>query len=210
MTIFTVLLYAHIAFGSISLLVGLYVLLAKKGDKTHKQIGNIFYFAMLLSSLISLQMAILHPNYFLFAVGIFTLYLLLSGKRYLKIKTLTDVKIIDRILSILMLLFSIAFIILGANNIYHNNLFGIVFLVFGGLGLLNVYQDLTYFKGQAKTKNFGLVTHLQRMIGSYIATTTAFLVVNNHILPDILAWLLPTICFVPLQIIWTQKYRVAK
>jgi hypothetical protein len=77
MNIFKILLYTHILFGSISLLVGLYVLLTKKGDKIHRKIGNIFYFSMLISSLISLPMAIMHPNYFLFAVGIFTLYLLL-------------------------------------------------------------------------------------------------------------------------------------
>ncbi|MEJ7684882.1 MAG: hypothetical protein WKG06_44950 [Segetibacter sp.] len=47
------------------------------------------------------------------------------------------------------------------------------------------------------------------MTGSYVASATAFLVVNNKILPNIIAWLLPTIIIVPLIVSWTRKYKVA-
>jgi len=52
-----------------------------------------------------------------------------------------------------------------------------------------------------------LVTHLQRMIGAYIASLTAFLVVNNTILPGVIAWLLPSVLLVPFIMAWSKKYK---
>jgi hypothetical protein len=53
-----------------------------------------------------------------------------------------------------------------------------------------------------------MLCHLQRMIGSFIAALTAFLVVNNNILPGIVAWLLPTIILVPVIILLSQKLQI--
>ena len=46
------------------------------------------------------------------------------------------------------------------------------------------------------------------MMGSYIAAMTAFIVVNNTILPEIVAWLLPTVIVTPLIIKWSRKYKI--
>jgi hypothetical protein len=46
------------------------------------------------------------------------------------------------------------------------------------------------------------------MTGSYIASSTAFLVVNNTILPGIIAWLIPTVLLVPLIIMWSRKNEI--
>jgi len=71
-----------------------------------------------------------------------------------------------------------------------------------------VYQDFRNYKSQNSIKNFWLLVHIQRMIGSYIAAATAFLVVNNTILPGIVAWLLPTVILVPLIFKWSNKYKI--
>ncbi|TVR77746.1 MAG: DUF2306 domain-containing protein [Chitinophagaceae bacterium] len=199
---------AHIFFGGISLVIGLFILLIKKGDKRHKSIGNIFFYAMILTVFSAFIMTYLRPNYFLFIVGVFTAYMLLSGKRYLKKKKITDVKHIDWLLTFIMLLFGAAFIAFGFYLVFKSNFFGIVFLVFGVISLVFVYQDYLNFKGKAGVKNYWLVTHFQRMIGSYIATITAFLVVNNTFLPGVIAWLLPTAILVPLIIFWSRKYEI--
>jgi hypothetical protein len=89
-------------------------------------------------------------------------------------------------------------------------MFGVVFMVFGAGALFFVYQDVQHFRGKAKIKNYYLTTHLQRMIGSYIAALTAFLVVNNTILPGVLAWLLPSMVLVPVIIRTTIRYKVDK
>lgn len=208
MDIFTTLLIIHIAGGSLSLLLGLYILLTKKGNAIHKKIGKIYLYAMLINSIVAIPLSYMHPNYFLFLVSIFTIYMLLTGVRYLDKKKSTDVKTTDWILTIVMLLFALAFIGFGIFNISKANYFGIVFIVFGSIGLLFSYQDNQNFKGKSTIKNYFLTTHIQRMTGSYIATTTAFLVVNNKLLPDILAWLIPTILIVPLIVKWTRKYKV--
>jgi len=75
---------------------------------------------------------------------------------------------------------------------------------------LFVLQDWLNFKGKSTIRNFFLTTHIQRMMGSYIASVTAFLVVNNEILPPVIVWLLPTLVIAPLITIWTRKYKVEK
>ena len=210
MDIFKILLTLHIIGGSISLLLGLYLMFAKKGNSRHKKIGKIYFFAMLTASIAAIPMSYLHPNYFLFLISVFTIYMLLTGIRYLTKKSISNVNTVDWVLTLIMLLFAVAFIVFGIFNIRNGNYFGTVFIVFGSIGLLFSYQDFINFKGLSKIKNYFLTTHLQRLTGSYIASTTAFLVVNNKILPSILAWLLPTILLAPLIIIWTRKYKVEK
>ncbi|MFT5963987.1 MAG: putative membrane protein [Flavobacterium sp.] len=208
MTLFNFLLIIHIFLGGTGLLLGIFAMFSKKGDKRHKLIGNIYYCSMLGTGLIAMILSYLHPSQFLFIIAVFTLYMILTGKRYLKKKKISDVKKIDWLLTLTMFIFGTAFIGLGANGIVKNNYFGIVLVVFGGLSLLFVYQDYRNFKGQSSIKNFWLTTHLQRMVGSFIAAFTAFIVVNNTFLPEIVAWLLPTFALVPLIIIWRRKYQI--
>ncbi|MBS1646586.1 MAG: hypothetical protein JST67_04540 [Bacteroidetes bacterium] len=208
MEIFKVLLITHILCGGLSLALGLYILIVKKGTAIHKKVGKAYFYAMLINSVVAIPMSYLHPNYFLFLISIFTIYMLLTGLRYLHKKKLTDVNKYDWFLTIIMLLFSVAFVGFGIFNFTQENYFGIIFMVFGFIGLFFSYQDRLNFTGKSKIKNFFLTTHIQRMTGSYIASTTAFLVVNNTLLPSIMAWLLPTALMAPLIIFWTRKYKI--
>lgn len=208
MSLFNVLLIIHITSGGLSLILGLYQLIARKGDQRHKRIGRVYFYSMLTAAFVALPMSYLHPNYFLFIVGVFTSYMLLTGVRYLKKKSILDVDAIDWVLTFTMGIMGMAFIGSGLYSIVKSNFFGIVLCVFGAIGLLFVYQDYINFKGQSRVKNFWLTTHIQRMTGSYIASVTAFLVVNNTMLPGIIAWLLPTILLVPLIIKWSRQREI--
>jgi len=210
MEIFKILLAIHIVGGSISLLLGLYILLTKKGNKIHKKVGKIYFISMLTASIIAMPMSYLHPHYFLFIISIFTSYMLLTGTRYLAKKSIEDINKIDWSITASMLIFSLAFIIFGINLLIKSNTFGVVFLVFGSISMLFVRQDWINYTGKSKMKNYFLTTHIQRMMGSYIASCTAFLVVNNTILPSVIAWLLPTIILSPLISFWTKKYFIKK
>ncbi|CAN5697573.1 hypothetical protein BH11BAC3_BH11BAC3_23780 [soil metagenome] len=207
---FKALLILHIIGGSVSLLLGTFILARKKGDSVHRLTGNIYYYVMLITALVALPMSYLHTNYFLFIIAVFTSYMLVTGRRYIKKNGTTAISFVDWLLTLLMLIFALLFIALGIFNIVKGNIFGIVFIVFGSIGLLFVYQDYINFNKKSKVENFGLTTHLQRMIGSYVASATAFLVVNNKLLPGIIAWLLPTLIIVPLIIKWTRKYKILK
>lgn len=208
MSLFKVLLYIHIACGATSLLLGLLILLSKKGNALHKNVGIFYFYSMLTAALISFPMSYLHLNYFLFIIGVFTSYLLLTGKRSLKKKQISDVQNIDWALTIVMLIFGILFIVFGSYKLTHSDYFGIVFLVFGSISIFFVWQDKRNFTGKSRYKNYWLTKHIQRMVASYIATVTAFLVVNNKVLLDTIAWLLPTVLLVPLIVKWMIKYNI--
>ncbi len=215
-TAFKIFLIVHIAGGSIGLLTGLFNIIQKKGGKKHKLIGRVFYFSMLMAGLSSLVLSCLKPNYFLFMVGLFTLYMVVSGQRYLNYsqQERQEIEKIDWVISIIMLLSGLLFIGLGTWSIVKLNLFGLVFVTFGTLGLLFVWQDFLNFNKKNSTKNHWLIGHLQRMTGAFIASITAFLVVNAKYFPDSIPgfvyWILPTIIFTPLIIKWSNKYQANK
>ena len=71
--------------------------------------------------------------------------------------------------------------------------FGIVFLLFGTASLRLCYTEYKAYTGKVTDTLYGLKNHIGRMTGAYIAAFTAFIVVNNTFLPDVLAWSLPGI-----------------
>lgn len=213
-SIFTVFLVVHIIGGGIGLISGSVNILLKKGGKTHRRVGSIFYMAMIISSISSLILSYIHPNPFLCMVGIFTLYMVATGKRYIYLKLLginQQPKLLDWCLSIGMLLAGIVLLVMGINHLLKSNSFGLVFIVFGMLGIVFSYTDFQNFKGKAKTKKYWLLGHISRMTGAYIASLTAFLVVNGQYfpieIPAIILWLMPTILLVPFIIRWSRNVQ---
>jgi uncharacterized membrane protein len=210
-TTFTILLLIHIVSGSIGLITGTINLIRKKGDKLHKNFGFFFLSEMLINGVSGLLMSLIHFNFFLLIVGVFSIYMVSTGQRYLSLKTISPSQKalkIDWILSAGMFLFGIGFIIYGILLLLSSNNFGIVLLVFGFISISMAYQDFKNYQGRNSNKNFWLLVHIQRMMGSYIAAMTAFIVVNNTILPGIVAWLLPTVIVTPLIFKWSRKYKI--
>jgi uncharacterized membrane protein len=213
-TVFKILLACHILGGTVGLVCGLINMVRRKGDKTHKLVGKGFLYGMLTSGFTSFALSILHPNLFLFMVGVLTVYSVGTGQRYLSLKDLGNGQkplLVDWVLTIMMLLAGIAFVGIGINLIVKGNNFGIVFIAFGGLGLRNVKNDFNFYRGIIDVKNYWLIQHIGRMSGGFIASVTAVLVVNNKyfsFIPEVLLWLLPTLLIVPLIIYWSRKYAI--
>ncbi|MEO8853931.1 MAG: hypothetical protein ABI359_09135 [Ginsengibacter sp.] len=214
---FRIFLVIHIISGTTGLLAGTINILRKKGDKTHKLAGKFFLYSMLAVGFSAFVLSVLHPNYFLFIVGVFTIYMAASGDRYLRLKNISISQrpgIIDWALTSFMAVFGMAFIGFGIYNLVKGNNFGIVLIVFGLVGLKFVKTDIKNFRGKSNVINFWLLAHLQRMIGAYIAALTAFLVVNGDALQDFLPtyviWLLPTVLVVPFIFKWTNKFKLIK
>lgn len=218
MDTYKVFLVIHIIAGTIGLISGTVNMIRKKGDKYHKIVGLFFLYGMLMVSFSSFALSIIHPNYFLFIVGVFTLYLVTTGQRYLSLKNLgysQKPTFIDWALTLTMLLFGLTFIGLGVLHLMHNNTFGIVFIVFGSIGLIMAKTDIKNYKGKSEIKNVWLTFHIQRMCAGYIAALTALLVVNfpNGLLPNYLAfvpWLTPTAVVTPLIFKWSKKHKILK
>ena len=210
--IFNFFLTIHILGGSIGLLSGMWNLVARKGGARHRTVGRVFGVAMLAAGISALVLATLHPNPFLFIVGVFTLYMVGTG--WLRLKrdlAATRPGSLEFALTLAMGLAGVAFVVLGAIELFRGVPFGVVYLTFGAIGLLFVRRDVQDLRRKI-APNKRIAAHLQRMVGAYIAALTAFLVVNaGHMhgsIPGVVYWLLPTAVLTPLIIKWSRPYRV--
>jgi ABC-type enterochelin transport system permease subunit len=91
---------------------------------------------------------------------------------------------------------------------------GLILPVFGTLSTFQMFSELRLFlklRKQALPKNTWLKRHIGMMMGAYIATFTAFVVVNiNDFQPAWVPWLLPTFFGVPISIYFTRKFTPTK
>lgn len=213
-TIYQLFLNIHIISGSAALIAGLLNLLRKKGDAWHIKAGKFFVYAMLFTGFSSLLLSVYISSFFLFITGVFSIYLVGTGQRYLYLRQLNKgqkPKAVDWMLTLSMLVAGLFFAGLGIGMLLGKNMMGLTHLTFGFIGLTAVYADFRSYKGKEEAPAFWLLAHLQRMTGAYIAALTAFLVVNAHqipiALPAVVYWLLPTAILVPLIFYWSAKYR---
>jgi uncharacterized membrane protein len=210
MNTFSILLSIHIISGGISLILGSLIMMAKKGDSRHKQLGQIFFIAMSLSATVSIPLGIMHTNYFLLCIGIWTLYMLITGKRFLRIIDYTKTSKIDKFISLAMALVTIVMLCISITSMIKGSTLGYVLGSFTLLNILFLRADYQFFNGISKYKNPQMAIHIQRMCGAFIASLTAFIVVNNTYFPSIIGWLLPGAIFIPLIAKWTRKWTTIK
>ena len=214
-SIFKLLLVLHIAGGSIGLFAGTINIIRKKGDRGHKLFGFFFQIGMLSAGSSALALSLIHPNYFLFVVGVFTLYLLGSGSQYILNYKLKKTKNkFGFAISASMLIAGVGLTLTGGKLLFNENNFGLVMIAFGVIGLLMVRADLIQYKAANFDGNKLLSLHLQRMTAAYIAALTALLVVNaRHLplqVPPVFIWLFPTVILTPLIIKWSRKHSKEK
>ena len=202
------LIYIHAFFGGIGLITGIGSIIVKKGSRAHKNMGKLFSVGMLTSSLISIPISWMpnHENIFLFLIGLFTIYLVLAGNRALTFKRKKQANWIDKLISGTMFLCSITMLIFGIYSFINSNTLGILFLFFGGFGLLLAIKDFIFYKKPVKPKNAWLILHLGKMIGALIASITAFIVAGLGI-GNLISWTLPTILGTIYIVYWKRKVK---
>ena len=186
-----ILIYIHAGFGGIALLTGSLALIVKKGNKVHKKSGKVFFYSMLTSAAVAFIISVLpnHESAFLFSIGVFSTYFLLSGYRSLNFKQKElDLKI-DKIIACLII--AIGLIMILYPVILHGKL-NVILLVFGIIGLVFGLRDIRLLKDIKRLRRSWLKLHLGKMTGGYIAAVSAFFVVNQ-ILPGIWNWFVPGI-----------------
>lgn len=184
-----ILIYIHAGLGGLALLAGGVAIISKKGRSLHKKSGKVFFYAMIVSAITALVVAVLpkHENPFLFSIGLFSIYFLLSGFRSLKYKRdLSGLKL-DKIISYAIMLVGLGMIVIPP--IFLGRII-IVLTVFGFMGLAFGFRDIKLYRKPEELKKKWLKLHLGDMTGGYIAAVSAFLVVNN-VFPALLNWFLP-------------------
>lgn len=183
--------FIHAPLGGIALLAGGISLIAKKGNNVHKKSGRVFFFSMLFSAISAFIISVLpnHESPFLFSIGLFSIYFLISGLRSLKFKQKEFQLKTEKIIAYLINLTGIVMILYPVLLFSKLN---IILTVFGVVGIVFGLRDLKLFKDIKRLKKNWLKLHLGKMTGGYIAATSAFFVVNQ-ILPGIWNWFVPGI-----------------
>lgn len=174
----------------------------------------LFVFGMMTAGISSVALAIMHPNPFLFMIGVFTLYMTGTGVRFIKSKLSNPSPILfDRILQVGMGISGVILIGWGAKLLVTGNMFGVVLITFGGIGMAMLVHDLKIIRKPEPDKLANIRIHIQRLLDAFIASFTAFLVVNLEYLPDFIPgwmyWFLPTLLITPLISYWVRKYKKA-
>lgn len=183
--------YIHAPLGGIALLSGGISLVSKKGSPLHKKSGKVFFYSMLLSAFSALVVSVLpnHKSPFLFFIGIFSSYFLISGILSLRYKLKAIRLSIDKIIAYLICITGFAMvtypIILYSKLNLILTVFGLASIVFG-------LRDLSRLKDVKRLRKGWLKLHLGKMTGGYIAAVSAFFVVNQ-ILPSVWNWFVPTL-----------------
>jgi hypothetical protein len=214
----TSLLYLHVAGGTAALLSMLIPVLTKKGGLTHRRAGWVFVGGMTIVSVTAFLLAGARwatdptrqgreAGAFLFFVAILTSTGVSAGIRVLRTKTRTSAHghPWDIGLPALLTAASVAAAFYGLNAGHQ------LFMAFSIVGLLAGGSQLAYWLKPPSHPMHWWFEHMGSMLGSCIAATTAFLVVNaNRLGADtfsMLVWLTPTIIGVPTIAIWTRYYR---
>lgn len=206
-SIFNAVLIIHILFGSVALFVAPAAMLTRKGGLWHRRWGKIFFWAITGVAITAVVLSVIRSGLFFLLVALFSFYLALTGYRVLYRKTPEQHPgKVDWTAASIMLLGSLALIVYGVYRMLTSS-FGIVAIVFGVIGLLLALSDLRDFLRPPADKMGWWYSHMTRMLAAYIATVTAFSVVNFKFLPPVPRWLWATIVGTAGIVIWRRYYR---
>lgn len=210
MELIRILLIIHIIAGFTALAAGAVAIFSNKGQKLHSSAGITYYWSMTFIALTAIGISLIKDLGFLLLVALFSYYLTFTGKRSLALKRVkgwASVPLTDRMAWFASLLTAAG--LLGAGALQMITLPQAA-MVFGGVLTAMCVDDFLFFKNGNPDKKAWLYRHIRRMGGAYIATFTAFFVVNIHTNPEYLGWILPTIIGSPLIAITVRRYRTGK
>ncbi|MEM1325758.1 MAG: hypothetical protein AAGI23_07390 [Bacteroidota bacterium] len=199
MTLYYCILGLHIIAGFTALTSGTINIIAKKGRQLHQATGNFFFWGMLAVSISAIALCALKFNAFLLHIALFTLYMNVAGKMSVVEKSLCP-----KWWEIVLLLVALT------NGAWMLASLDPILMTFGGisvaLGINDCKNNCRLYKQQPLKKNAWLRRHIGHMLGTYLSTFTAFLVMNVQVPSyDTLVWLAPTIIISPLILYWTIK-----
>jgi uncharacterized membrane protein len=203
--------WVHIVAGMVALFVAPAAMLTVKGGRAHRRWGKLYFWSMAVVALTAVILALRQPTVFLALLALFSFYMAYSGYRALYRKRPAQgeqATTADWVAAIITLGASTAMIVLGlATPVTVQARLGVVPLVFGALGVVLAGNDLRRFVRPPADPNAWWFNHMGGMLGSYIATVSAFSVVNFTFLPVAVRWLWPTAAGVPAIVMWITYYR---
>jgi len=208
----TTLRWIHIAAGTLALVLAPLAMLTVKGGRAHRRWGKIYFWSMAVVAATAVIVALWRPKIFLALLAVFSFYMAFSGYRTLWRKRPTHGEgptTLDWTAAGLTFAVSAAMAVLGLirpGEAWQR--LGIVPVVFGILGMILAGLDIAKFVRPPADRHAWWFAHMGGMLGSYIATVSAFSVVNFTLLPTAVRWLWPTVIGTPLIVVWIAYYRI--
>lgn len=204
--------WIHILAGTIALFVAPVPMLTAKGGRTHRRWGKVYFWAMAAVALTAVVLAVWRPVVFLALLAVFSFYSAFSGYRALFRKRPREgahASALEWTAAIVTFAASATLAVLGVlkpSPAWER--VGVVPVIFGGVGMVLSGLDLWKFARPRADRNQWWFDHMAGMLGSYIATVSAFSVVNFTFLPTAVRWLWPTAIGTPLVAAWITYYKL--
>jgi hypothetical protein len=210
-TLIAALRWIHIAAGTLALFVAPAAMLTVKGGRAHRRWGTIYFWSMAVVATTAVALSLWRPQIFLTLLAAFSFYLAFSGYRALWRKRPAagqGPRAIDWAAALLTFGVSGALVVLGVVRPGPSwARLGVVPVVFGALGMVLAGLDIRKFVRPPADAHAWWYAHMAGMLGSYIATVSAFSVVNFAFLPPAVRWLWPTAIGTPLITVWITYYK---
>ena len=211
-TLITTLRWIHISAGMLALGLAPVAMLTVKGGRAHRRWGKIYFWSMAVVASTAIMLALWRPQIFLALLAVFSFYLAFTGYRALSRKRPAQGQgpvAIDWAAALLTFAASAALAVLGLVRPGPNwQRLGFVPVVFGVLGMVLAGLDIRKFARPPADPHAWWFAHMSGMLGSYIATVSAFSVVNFTFLPITVRWLWPTAIGIPLITTWITYYKI--
>jgi hypothetical protein len=205
--IFIIVRSTHILFAAIALAVAPCAMLTRKGRTWHRRWGKTYFWSMAFVALTAVVMSVIRSGLFLLMIAIFSFYLAFSGYRILYRKSPQQrARGGDWLAVVAMLVGGGGLFIYGISQILGGR-FGLHAIVFGTIGILLASADVRSFLRPPIDITEWWFTHMIRMLAAYIATVSAFSVVNFQFLPPLVRWLWPTVIGGVGIVLWVGYYR---
>ena len=199
------LLFVHILAGAAALGAAGFALGSAKGGALHRRAGRVYALGMAIAGVTALVLAALRPNPFLFAIGVFSLYLVFTGWRAAVLRDGVP-QLPDHLAGAAMATVGGVMLIWGAQGVITGMASQpVILLVFGTIGLTLALGDWRDWRKGAIIGKARIARHLSRMMAGTIATITAAMTVNLAFLPDLVAWLGPTVLLTPVVFWWNAR-----
>ncbi len=205
-------LYLHIGSGILALVVAPLAMVVRKGGDRHKRWGRLYFWSMTVVVATALIISIYKFIPFLLMIAVFSYYSVLSGYRAIYHKQLhlgKGTTKLDWVALVINGVFNLCFIIWGGYQAIggFQGFFAYLAIGFGLAGLNASYGNLKSFVSAPKDKNQWLYSHISGMMAGYIATLTAFSATVLNFIPDLVAWLWPTVIGSLFIGYWIRHYR---
>lgn len=211
-TLVTALRWIHISAGTVALGLAPLAMLTVKGGRAHRLWGKIYFWAMAVVAATAVVIALWRPKIFLALLAVFSFYMAFSGYRALSRKRpMQGEKPTALDWTAALLTFAVGAAMAGLGLIRPGAAWerlGVVPVVFGMLGMILAGLDIGKFMRPPADRHAWWFAHMGGMLGSYIATVSAFSVVNFTFLPTAVRWLWPTVIGTPLIVVWIAYYRI--